>query len=67
MNFKNQNCIIDQIKLLCYVKSVKSVFGTSNILVVFESKDLQKIKGEIDNNLHSIDGIENLMVLISLS
>jgi hypothetical protein len=67
VNFKKQNCIIDQIKLLCYVKSVKSVFGTSNILVVFESKDLQKIKGEIDNNLHSIDGIENLMVLISLS
>ena len=67
VNYKKQGSIIEQVKLLSGVKSVKSVYGIYDILVIFESADLQQIKNEIDNNLHSIDGIENLTALISVS
>lgn len=67
VNYKKQGSIIEQVKLLSGVKSVKSVYGIYDILVIFESTDLQQIKNEIDNNLHSIDGIENLTALISVS
>jgi DNA-binding Lrp family transcriptional regulator len=67
VNHKNQASIIDQVKSLSGVKAVKSVYGIYDILVVFESEDLQQIKNEIDNNLHSIGGIENLTTLISVA
>ncbi|MGD9534294.1 MAG: Lrp/AsnC ligand binding domain-containing protein [Candidatus Nitrosocosmicus sp.] len=67
VNHKNQASIIDQVKSLAGVKAVKSVYGIYDILVIFESDDLQQIKNEIDNNLHSIGGIENLTTLISVA
>lgn len=67
VNHKNQANIIEQVKSLAGVKSVKSVYGIYDILVVFESENLQEIKNEIDNNLHSIGGIENLTTLISVA
>ena len=67
VNHKNQASIIDQVKSLSGVKTVKSVYGIYDILVIFESEDLQQIKNEIDNNLHSIGGIENLTTLISVA
>lgn len=67
VNYKKQGSIIEQVKLLSGVKSVKSVYGIYDLLVIFESTDLHQIKNEIDNNLHSIDGIENLTALISVS
>lgn len=67
VNYKKQAGIMEQVKALSSVKSVKSVYGIYDILVVFESEDLQLIKNEIDNNLHSIEGIENLTTLISVA
>lgn len=66
VNYKQQSNIIDQVKQLSTVKTVKSVYGIYDLLVVFESDNLQKVKSEIDENLHTIDGIENLTTLISV-
>ncbi|GKS61959.1 AsnC family transcriptional regulator [Candidatus Nitrosocosmicus sp.] len=66
VNYKKQSAIIDQVKKLSTVKTVKSVYGIYDLLVVFESDNLQIIKSEIDENLHTIDGIENLTTLISV-
>lgn len=66
VNYKQQNTIIEQIKHLSTVKTVKSVYGIYDLLVIFESDNLQKVKAEIDDNLHTIDGIENLTTLISV-
>ncbi|HYF99334.1 MAG TPA: Lrp/AsnC ligand binding domain-containing protein [Candidatus Saccharimonadales bacterium] len=66
VNYKQQSSIIDQVKQLSTVKAVKSVYGIYDLLIIFESENLQKIKGEIDENFHTIDGIENLTTLISV-
>ncbi|NOJ32951.1 MAG: hypothetical protein DA329_12520 [Candidatus Nitrosocosmicus sp.] len=66
VNYKKQNAIIDQVKKLSTVKIVKSVYGIYDLLIIFESDNLQVIKAEIDENLHTIDGIENLTTLISV-
>ncbi len=66
VNYKKQSAIIDQVKKLSTVKTVKSVYGIYDLLVIFESENLQVIKAEIDENLHTIDGIENLTTLISV-
>ncbi len=66
VNYKKQSAIIDQVKKLSTVKTVKSVYGIYDLLVIFESENLQIIKAEIDENLHTIDGIENLTTLISV-
>ena len=66
VNYKQQSSIMDQVKQLSTVKAVKSVYGIYDLLIIFESENLQKIKGEIDENFHTIDGIENLTTLISV-
>ena len=66
VNYKKQSAIIDQVKKLSTVKTVKSVYGIYDLLIIFESENLQVIKAEIDENLHTIDGIENMTTLISV-
>ena len=36
-------------------------------MIIFESDNLQQVKGEIDEKLPLIDGIENMTILISVS
>ncbi len=67
VSYKKQNNIIEEIKQIPTVKSIKSVYGIYDLLIVFESDDLQKVKSDIDNNLPRIEGIENLTTLISVS
>ncbi|WP_222424725.1 Lrp/AsnC ligand binding domain-containing protein [Candidatus Nitrosocosmicus arcticus] len=67
VNYKKQSSVIDQIKLLSTVKAVKSVYGIYDLVVIFESDNLQQVKSEIDEKLPLIDGIENMTTLISVS
>jgi DNA-binding Lrp family transcriptional regulator len=67
VNYKSQSNIIDEVKHLSTVREVKSVYGIYDLLIIFESDNLQIIKSEIDENLHKIDGIENLTTLISVA
>jgi hypothetical protein len=67
VNYKKQSGVIDQIKLLSTVKAVKSVYGIYDLVIIFESDNLQQVKSEIDEKLHLVDGIENMTTLISVS
>ena len=67
VNYKKQSNVIDQIKQLSTVKAVKSVYGIYDLLVIFESDNLQQVKSEIDEKLPLIDGVDNMTTLISVS
>ena len=67
VNYKKQSSVIDQIKQLSTVKAVKSVYGIYDLLVIFESDNLQQVKSEIDEKLPLIDGVDNMTTLISVS
>ena len=67
VNYKKQSNVIDQIKQLSTVKAVKSVYGIYDLVIIFESDNLQQVKGEIDEKLPLIEGIENMTTLISVS
>jgi DNA-binding Lrp family transcriptional regulator len=67
VNYKKQSSVIDQIKQLSTVKAVKSVYGIYDLVIIFESDNLQQVKSEIDEKLPLVDGIENMTTLISVS
>lgn len=67
VDYKKQNNIIAQAKKLPTVKSVKTIYGIYDILIVLESNNMQEIKQTIDVDLHNIDGINNLTSLISIN
>jgi DNA-binding Lrp family transcriptional regulator len=67
VNYKKQSNVIDQIKQLSTVKAVKSVYGIYDLVIIFESDNLQQVKSEIDEKLPLIEGIENMTTLISVS
>ncbi|WP_458721488.1 Lrp/AsnC ligand binding domain-containing protein [Candidatus Nitrosocosmicus sp. R] len=67
VNYKKQSKVIDQLKLLSTVRAVKSVYGIYDLVIIFESDNLQQVKSEIDEKLPLIEGIENMTTLISVS
>ena len=67
VNYKKQTDVIEKINQLSTVKSVKTVYGIYDLLVVLESENLQEVKSDIDGNIYNIEGIENLTILISVS
>ncbi|HEX9846644.1 MAG TPA: Lrp/AsnC ligand binding domain-containing protein [Candidatus Nitrosotenuis sp.] len=67
VDYKQQKNIIEQAKKMPAVKSIKTVYGIYDILVVLESENMQEIKNTIDIHLHNIDGINNLTSLISVT
>ena len=67
VDYKNQNEIIDQVKKIPVTKTVKTVYGICDILVIFEAENMQEIKQAIDTDLHNMKGITNLTSLISVN
>jgi len=67
VDYKQQKSIIEQAKKAPAVKSVKTVYGVYDILILLESENMQEIKNTIDVHLHNIDGINNLTSLISVT
>ena len=67
VNYKKLSSVIDQINQLSTVKAVKSVYGIYDLVIIFESDNLQQVKSEIDEKLPLIEGIENMTTLISVS
>ncbi|RJQ25689.1 hypothetical protein C4565_08065 [Candidatus Parcubacteria bacterium] len=67
VDYKQQKNIIEQAKKMPAVKSIKTVYGIYDVLVVLESENMQEIKNTIDIHLHNIDGINNLTSLISVT
>ncbi|MEJ7640870.1 MAG: Lrp/AsnC ligand binding domain-containing protein [Candidatus Nitrosocosmicus sp.] len=67
VNYKKQPDVIEKVNQLSTVKSVKTVYGIYDVLVVLESENLQEVKNDIDSNIYNMEGIENLTTLISVS
>ena len=67
VDYKNQKEIIEKAKQIPVTKSVKTVYGICDILVILESDDMQAIKTAIDDELHKLEGITNLTSLISVN
>lgn len=67
VDYKHLKNIIEQAKQIPVAKSVKTVYGICDVLVILESDDMQKIKDAIDNDLHNMQGITNLTSLIAVS
>ncbi|MFB5598390.1 MAG: Lrp/AsnC ligand binding domain-containing protein [Nitrosopumilaceae archaeon] len=65
-DYKKQKEIIEKAKKIPVAKVVKTLYGIYNILVIFESDDMQKIKQAIDEDLHNLDGITNITSLITI-
>lgn len=67
VSYKSQQDVIESAEKIPVVRSVKSVYGICDVLVILESDDMQKIKDAIDNDLHGMDGITNMTSLISVN
>lgn len=67
IDYKSHKSIIEKIKNIPTAKSVKTVYGIYDVLVILESDDMQKIKNAIDVDLHNIDGINNMTSLIAIN
>ncbi|MGE0243600.1 MAG: Lrp/AsnC ligand binding domain-containing protein [Nitrososphaeraceae archaeon] len=67
VNYKDLSRIIEEAKKVSFVKTVKSVYGIYDIIIVLESDNLQELKNAIDVNISSIKGITNLTTIISVS
>ena len=67
VDYKNQKGIIEKARQIPVTKSVKTVYGICDILIILESDDMQKIKDAIDEDLHKMEGITNLTSLISVN
>jgi uncharacterized protein YlbG (UPF0298 family) len=66
VKYQQQKEILEKLNQLSTVKSVKTVYGIYDILVVFESDNLQTVKSDIDSIYNNIEGIENFTILISV-
>ncbi|HET7641937.1 MAG TPA: Lrp/AsnC ligand binding domain-containing protein [Nitrososphaeraceae archaeon] len=67
VNYKDQSRIIEEAKKVSFVKTVKSVYGIYDIIIILESDNLQELKNAIDVDISSIKGITNLTPIISVS
>ena len=67
VDYKSQKGIIEKARQIPVTKSVKTVYGICDILIILESDDMQKIKDAIDEDLHRMEGITNLTSLISVN
>jgi DNA-binding Lrp family transcriptional regulator len=67
VDYKQQKNIIETAKKIPIVKSVKTIYGIYDVLVVLESNNMQEIKTAIDVDLHKIDGINNITTLVAVN
>ena len=66
IDYKKQKEIIEKAKKIPTVKEVKILYGIYEILIIFVSDDMQKIKQSIDEDLPNLDGITNITSLITI-
>jgi DNA-binding Lrp family transcriptional regulator len=67
VDYKEQKDIIEKAKKIPGVKTIKTVYGVYDILIILESNDMQQIKTAIDVHIHGMNGINNLTSLISVN
>ena len=66
VDYKHQKDIINKAQTLPTVKSVKTVYGIYDLMIILESEDMGAIKKTIDVDIHEMDGITNMTFLVTM-
>ena len=66
VDHKLQKDVVRIAQTLPTVKSVKTVYGIYDLMIILESEDMGAIKKTIDVDLHELDGITNMTSLVTV-
>ena len=66
IHHKLQKDVIRIAQTLPTVKSVKTVYGIYDLMIILESEDMGAIKKTIDVDIHEMDGITNMTFLVTM-
>ena len=66
VDHKLQKDVVKRAQTLPAVKSVKTVYGIYDLMIILESEDMGAIKKTIDVDIHEMDGITNMTFLITM-
>ena len=66
VDHKLQKDVIRIAQTLPTVKSVKTVYGIYDLMIILESEDMGAIKKTIDMDIHEMDGITNMTFLVTM-
>ena len=66
IDHKLQKDVVRIAQTLPTVKSVKTVYGIYDLMIILESEDMGAIKKTIDVDLHELDGITNMTSLVTV-
>ena len=66
IDHKLQKDVVRIAQTLPTVKSVKTVYGIYDLMIILESDDMGAIKKTIDVDIHEMDGITNMTFLVTM-
>ena len=66
IDHKLQKDVVRRAQTLPTVKSVKTVYGIYDLMIILESDDMGAIKKTIDVDIHEMDGITNMTFLVTM-
>ena len=66
IDHKLQKDVVRIAQTLPTVKSVKTVYGIYDLMIILESEDMGAIKKTIDVDIHELDGIINMTSLVTV-
>ena len=66
VDHKLQKDVVKRAQTLPAVKSVKTVYGIYDLMIILESEDMGAIKKTIDVDIHEMDGITNMTFLVTM-
>ena len=66
VDHKLQKDVVRIAQTLPTVKSVKTVYGIYDLMIILESEDMGAIKKTIDVDIHEMDGITNMTFLVTM-
>ena len=66
IDHKLQKDVVRIAQTLPTVKSVKTVYGIYDLMIILESEDMSAIKKTIDVDIHEMDGITNMTFLVTM-
>ena len=66
VDHKLQKDVVRIAQTLPTVKSVKTVYGIYDLMIILESEDMGAIKKTIDEDIHEMDGITNMTFLVTM-
>ncbi len=66
VDHKLQKDVVRIAQTLSTVKSVKTVYGIYDLMIILESDDMGAIKKTIDEDIHDLNGIINMTSLVTV-